>query len=198
MIDALAQFFLVTLGAVFLQNALFTQGLGAERTLIKQPPSQVLRLGATLTLVMVISSILSWLVNRLLLRFPLARSYMRSILFILCIAVTYLSLYWLSKKYASKLLFPVGRELIISASSCVVLGTLLLAAHENMTFFNTIGMGIGAGAGYTMALLVITEGRDRLALLNVPKIFRGLPITLLYLGLLSLAICGLAGHQLPI
>ena len=61
MIDALAQFFLVTLGAVFLQNALFTQGLGAERTLIKQPPSQVLRLGATLTLVMVISSILSFL-----------------------------------------------------------------------------------------------------------------------------------------
>ena len=61
----------------------------------------------------------------------------------------------------------------------------------------TCGFAFGSGAGYTLALLLISEGRKRIALSDVPRAFRGLPVALIYIGILSLAIYGLIGHQLP-
>ena len=196
MINTFIRFFFVAIGAMFFQNFLLLHGFGAERILIKQSPQQVLRLGGTLTLVTVFSGILFWLINPILISLPLAR-YLRALTFVLCILVTYLIISFLGRKFSGKWFLPLGKNLTISASSCVVLGALLVASNNNMNLWNTIAMGLGANIGYVLALLVVTEGRDRLALLDVPKLFRGLPITLLYLGLLSLAICGLMGHQLP-
>ena len=78
-----------------------------------------------------------------------------------------------------------------------MLGTILIAFSGGYGFVKTVGFAFGSGIGYTAAPLLVREGRRRIALSDVPRAFRGLPIMLLYIGILSLAIYGLIGHQLP-
>ena len=46
-----------------------------------------------------------------------------------------------------------------------------------------------------LAVLLVTEARHRLRSKAIPKAFRGLPITLVYIGVLALAIYGFTGHS---
>ena len=93
--------------------------------------------------------------------------------------------------------YPLRRDAANAAFSCAVLGTILIAFSGGYGFVKTVGFAFGSGIGYTAALLLVREGRRRIALSDVPRAFRGLPIMLLYIGILSLAIYGLIGHQLP-
>ena len=51
--------------------------------------------------------------------------------------------------------------------------------------------------GFGFAAIMVGYGISRLEYCHVPKVFKGVPIALIYLGLLSLAFYGLVGHQLP-
>ncbi len=98
--------------------------------------------------------------------------------------------------------------------NCAVLGSILVVFRSGETILKsynfipassvgyttlvqTLGFCIGSGIGYTAALILVNEGRRRLSLSDVPKAFKGLPATLLYVGIFSLAIYGLTGHSLP-
>jgi len=72
-----------------------------------------------------------------------------------------------------------------------------LSASQNFVLTQTLGYAVGSALGYTVAIFVIYYARKRLAISAVPRSFRGLPILLIYLGLLSLALYGLIGHNLP-
>ena len=74
---------------------------------------------------------------------------------------------------------------------------MILAANLQNSLSSTLGYGIGTGIGYMLALLLIYFGRRRLELIALPRAFKGLPILLLYIGLISLAVYGMIGHQLP-
>ena len=75
--------------------------------------------------------------------------------------------------------------------------SLLIAFSGSYGLVQTVGFALGSGIGYTLAILLLCEGRRRIALSDVPRAFRGMPVMLLYAGILSLAIYGLIGHQLP-
>ena len=76
-------------------------------------------------------------------------------------------------------------------------GALYVTAYQEFHFFRITGYALGSGLGYTLALVIIYFARKRLAISPVPRSFRGLPILLIYLGLISLALYGLIGHRLP-
>ena len=79
--------------------------------------------------------------------------------------------------------------------NCCVLGTLLVAAIQNYNLLQSIGFGFGSGVGYLLAVLLVTEAQHRLRSKAIPSAFRGLPITLVYIGVLALAIYGFTGHS---
>ena len=81
----------------------------------------------------------------------------------------------------------------------LVIAGLLISSRMSTTsqFFSFFGYCLGAGVGFTAALLILWSVRSRLSLTRIPKIFRGFPITFLCLGILSLALFGLLGNQLP-
>ena len=56
------------------------------------------------------------------------------------------------------------------------------------------GVALGSGVGYVLAVQVVLEGQRKLDSEKVPGIFRGLPVALLYIGILALAIYGFTGH----
>ena len=55
---------------------------------------------------------------------------------------------------------------------------------------------MGTGVGVTLALVLLDVANQNIAMSRVPRIFRGLPILLLYIGILSLAFYGLIGHPI--
>ena len=83
----------------------------------------------------------------------------------------------------------------LAALNSGVLGTVLVARTQTFTLGQSLGFGLGSGLGYVLAVLLVTEARHRLRSRAIPKAFRGLPITLVYIGVLALAIYGFTGHS---
>ena len=79
--------------------------------------------------------------------------------------------------------------------NCAVLGPMLLSGVQNFTFVQTMGFALGSALGYGFAVILLSEGQRKLSSKKVPAPFRGLPVNLLYLGILALAIYGLTGHR---
>lgn len=77
-----------------------------------------------------------------------------------------------------------------------ILGTLFISTIQSFSLVQTMGFALGSGVGYVLAVQVVTEGQRKLQSDAVPATFRGLPITLLYIGILALAIYGFTGHML--
>ena len=73
--------------------------------------------------------------------------------------------------------------------------TVLVERTQSFTLGESLGFGLGSGIGYVLAVLLVTEARHRLRSKAIPKAFRGLPITLVYIGVLALAIYGFTGHS---
>lgn len=110
-----------------------------------------------------------------------------------------LLVYYLVKHLRPQLFMQVKDALPFYGINSVTLGSLLIASRMSTTsqFFSFFGYCLGAGVGFTAALLILWSVRSRLSLTRIPKIFRGFPITFLCLGILSLALFGLLGNQLP-
>ena len=97
-----------------------------------------------------------------------------------------------------KYLCPQGvleGALPLAAVNSGVLGTVLVERTQSFTLGESLGFGLGSGLGYVLAVLLVTEARHRLRSKAIPKAFRGLPITLVYIGVLALAIYGFTGHS---
>lgn len=199
--NLIQEFFVVILTAIVLQNAVFTRGLGAsKRTFSLSSPRKILLFGAVLSFVTVFSSLLAWPLNNLLREKEFlseGRLYLRYLLVIACICAVFALMFLLTRAYMPRLHYHL-RKLMVSASfNSAVLGSILIAFSESYGFVKTLGFALGSGIGCTFAFLIVYEGRRSLILSDVPKSFRGLPILLLYIGIFSLAIYGLIGHQLP-
>ena len=87
------------------------------------------------------------------------------------------------------------RILPIAAMNSGVLGTVLVERTQSFTLEQSIGFGLGSGLGYLLAVMLVTEAQNRLRSRAIPEAFRGLPITLIYIGVLALAIYGFTGHS---
>jgi electron transport complex protein RnfA len=97
------------------------------------------------------------------------------------------------KKVSQPLYRALGIFLPLITTNCAILGLALLASMKNYSFLESIVFGIGAGVGFTLALVIMAGIREELDLADVPKSFRGAPITLIVAGILALAFMGFAG-----
>jgi Na+-translocating ferredoxin:NAD+ oxidoreductase RnfA subunit len=75
-----------------------------------------------------------------------------------------------------------------------VLGTMLICANQNYTILQSVAFALGSGLGYVFAVFIVREGRRRLRSKAISSIFQGLPSSMIYIGVLSLAIYALVGH----
>ena len=97
-----------------------------------------------------------------------------------------------------KYLCPQGvleGALPLAAVNSGVLGTVLVERTQSFTLEQSMGFGLGSGLGYLLAVMLVTEADRRLRSEAIPEAFRGLPSTLIYIGVLALAIYGFTGHS---
>lgn len=187
-----------TLLATFTENTIFSRALGSSTSLwVIRKRYQILSFGIIMTVITTVSSVGAYLV------LPFVRetqyySYILPLVYVGIIAVVYIVMLFITHRLPLK-----NRDIMLMfihrcAFNCAVLGALLLATEYELDLPGFIGFGIGTGLGFTLATYLTYIAYDRLNSKAVPKAFRGFPITLFYIGILSLAIYGMIGHELPV
>jgi electron transport complex protein RnfA len=184
--------------AIFFENTIFSRAIGTSTVLYTvRKKYNVFLFGLIVTIIITASSVITYFVNPLLQKLTY-KDYITPAIYVAIIGVVYI----ISLIVASSF-FPQHKKTFlpmihVSAFNCAVLGALLLSANiANLTFAGSIGFGIGTGIGYTLASFFVAVAYERLSSIQVPNAFRGFPITLIYIGIVSLAFYGLIGHELP-
>lgn len=199
-ISAISTCFFYAILAVFAQNAVLARGMGVSRLvqLVGDDDTSSLLFGLLLSLICVLNAPLSWMAGNLLQNLP-QRAMLRPLVFVICSFLVCGALYLLFSKVEK---FPYRKRLMrmlpnAGFNTCVV-GTMLSATVQHFTFSQMMGYALGSGIGYLIAVLMVSEARRRLRSEKVPGPFRGLPIVLIYLGILAMAVYGFTGHTVVI
>lgn len=149
------------------------------------------RMGATVTFVMLVSSTTAYGVQALLTSLDVP--YLRLISFIAVIASTVQLVEMFIKKSSPKLFQAMGIFLPLITTNCAILGLALFQTNRGYGFLQCIVFALGAGAGFTLALVLMAGLRERLDLADTPDVVRGTALTLVLAGLLSVCFMGFAG-----
>ncbi len=123
-------------------------------------------------------------------------SFLSFILFIATIAAATQVVEMAVDRFAPALYTTLGVFLPLIAVNCVILGGSLFMQEREYTFGESVVFGIGSGLGFAIALVALAAIREKLAYSNVPAGLRGLGITFISAGLMSLAFMVFSGIQL--
>ena len=192
-------FLATALTAMTIENPAFARalGLGRDTMFMKSPKSGIL-LGGTLTWMVVLSSLFAAMFNVVLIDVAYA-GLTRPLAYLASVALVYA---FTVKILLERIDMPTYKQRFVEVMPLATFNTALFGAFyisvtQNFDVFQTIGYALGTGAGYTAAILIIYFARQRLSVSPAPRSFRGLPVLLVYLGLISLALYGLIGRVLP-
>jgi Na+-translocating ferredoxin:NAD+ oxidoreductase subunit A len=120
-------------------------------------------------------------------------AYLRTLTFILVIAVVVQFTEMVVHKTSPALYRVLGIFLPLITTNCAVLGVALLNVKANNSLFQSVVYGFGASVGFSLVLVLFAAMRERLAAADVPLPFRGASIGLVTAGLMSLAFMGFTG-----
>ena len=143
------------------------------------------RMGLSVTLVITISSIITYLLFHYVL-VPTDTVYLKTIMFILVIACTVQAFELIIKRTNKKLYETLGLYLPLITTNCAVLGTVLLNITNDYNLLETIIFSIGSSIGFTLVIYVFSTIRERLDTCDVPNKFKGVPIALVTASILAL------------
>lgn len=148
-------------------------------------------MGMATTFVMLVSSICAFTINTLLVEFDI--EFLRLISYIAVIASAVQLVEMSMKKFSPALFRALGIFLPLITTNCAILGLALFQTFKEYSFLQSLVYSLGAGAGFTIAILLMAGLRERLELSNVPSVSQGAALTLMLAGLLSLTFMGFAG-----
>lgn len=189
MLEALVLFF----SAAIVNNFVLVRFLGICPFLgVSNQLSAAVGMGGATTFVLMLSALVCSIVNFQVL-LPLELTSLELIVDIIIIAITVQLVEILIKKSSFALYQALGIYLPLITTNCIVLGLVLLNSSLNHTIFHALVYALGAGAGFTLVLVLFAAMRERLALNDVPAPFKGSAIALITAGLMSLAFMGFAG-----
>ena len=189
-------FFSYAVLAIFAQNAVFTRRLGVSRLvqLVGDERTSSWWFALMLCITQVLVAPLVYFAGSFIAPLP-NRAQLRPVMYLTCIAAVCLFELLVLKLAKGPRSGQLIRILPVAAVNSGVLGTVLVERTQSFTLEQSLGFGLGSGLGYLLAVMLVTEAQNRLRSRAIPEAFRGLPITLIYIGVLALAIYGFTGHS---
>ncbi len=152
--------------------------------------STALRMGLANIFVLMITSLCAWGLNTYVL--PHA-PYLRLISFIVVIASLVQIVEMAIKKLSPALFEALGIYLPLITTNCAILGLAIFQTNRGYGLFEGLAFALGAGAGLTLALVLMASIRETTEFSDVPQVARGTGLVLIIAGSLSLAFMGFAG-----
>lgn len=193
MLDLTTEIALILIGTVLVNNFVLVQFLGLCPFLgVSRKLETAAGMAIATTFVLTLSSSCSYLANEYLLA-PLGLEYLRTLTFILVIAVVVQFTEMVIHRTSPLLYQVLGIFLPLITTNCAVLGVALLNVQKQNGFVESIVYGLGASIGFSLVLILFSATRERLAAADIPVPFKGAPIALITAGLMSLAFMGFSG-----
>lgn len=189
----MTEFALILVSTVLVNNFVLVKFLGLCPFMgVSRKLETAMGMGLATTFVLTLSSVTSYLVNSYLL-IPLELEYLRTISFILVIAVVVQFTELVVHKTSPLLHQVLGIFLPLITTNCAVLGVALLNVQEQHGFIESALYGFGAAVGFSMVLVLFAAIRERVNAADVPEVFQGNAIALITAGLMSMAFMGFSG-----
>ena len=148
-------------------------------------------MGLATMFVMLVSSVCAYGINVLLVKYNL--EFLRLICYIAVIASAVQLVEMTVKKLSPTLFRALGIFLPLITTNCAILGLALFQTFKEYNFLQSLAYSVGAGAGFTLALMLMAGLRVRMDLADVPSISRGAALSFMLAGMLSLTFMGFAG-----
>ncbi len=149
-------------------------------------------MGMAVTFVMTLATSIGWLIyNLVLVKFNLL--FLEYVVFILVIASLVQIVEMFIRKYSSALYQSLGIYLPLITTNCAILGVALFMVTRNYKFLEAVIFGFSGGIGFSLVILIMAGIRQELEFADIPKVFKGAPLTLVTAGLLALVFMGFSG-----
>ena len=189
----MTEFLLLLIGTVLVNNFVLVQFLGLCPFMgVSGKLETAIGMSMATTFVLTLASLSSYLVEHYIL-LPLGIGYLRTLSFILVIAVVVQFTEMVVHKTSPTLYRLLGIFLPLITTNCAVLGVALLNINQDHNFVESVIYGFGAALGFSLVLILFSAMRERLAAADVPKPFKGASIGMITAGLMSLAFMGFTG-----
>ena len=199
--------------AIFIENILLAYFLGMCSFLaISKKVDTSIGLGFAVIFVLTITAPANWIIHNYLLKDgalvwlnpeygingskSIDLSFLNSIIFIAVIAAMVQLVEMTLDRFAPKLYISLGIFLPLIAVNCAILGGSMFLVEREYTFLETTVYGFGSGIGFFMAIASMAAIRHRIRYSNVPSELRGVGITMLLTGLVSMAFMAFSGIDL--
>ena len=199
--------------AIFIENILLAYFLGMCSFLaISKKVDTSIGLGFAVIFVLTITAPANWAIHNFLLKAGalswlnkdfgvegnnvIDLSFLNSIIFIAVIAAMVQLVEMTLDKFSPKLYTSLGIFLPLIAVNCAILGGSMFLVERNYTFMESTVYGFGSGIGFFMAIASMAAIRHRIRYSNVPSELRGVGMTMLLTGLVSMAFMAFSGIDL--
>jgi electron transport complex protein RnfA len=187
------ELFLIFISAVLVNNFVLTRFLGLCPYLgVSRKSETALGMGLAVIFVMTLASLATNCIYIYIL-VPLNLIFLEYVAFILVIASLVQFVETFLKKTSPALYRALGIYLPLITTNCAILGLALLNVIKGYNILRSLAFGLGAGIGFTLALVIMAEIRERLEFADIPEPLKGFSITLIIAGLLAIAFMGFSG-----
>jgi electron transport complex protein RnfA len=184
---------LLVINAALVNNFVLVKSLGLCPFMgVSRKLDTAIGMGLSTTFVLTLSTICTFIINQYLLE-PFNIGYLRIIAFILVISAMVQLTEMIIRKTSPMLYQLLGIYLPLITANCIVLGVSLLNFQEQRSLLDATLYSFGAAIGFSLALILFSAMRERIAVADVPTPFIGNPIALITAGLMSMAFMGFAG-----
>ena len=191
--DLLKSLIIILMTSVLVNNYVLSRFLGICPFLgVSKQLKQATGMGLSVIFVMLAATAVTWPLQIYVLN-PLGLGYMQTVTFILVIAALVQFIEMALKKFVPALHKSLGVYLPLITTNCAVLGVTINNINDGYNFIESMVSSLGCGLGFLLAMVLFAGVRSRLEESNVPKCFRGLPITLIAASIVSLSFFGFGG-----
>ncbi len=186
----LTKILLALVTTILIDNVVLSQFMGLCPFLgVSKQLKTALGMGAAVIFVITVASAATAGLYRGIL-LPLELTYLNTIVFIVVIAALVQLVEMILRKFSPALYKALGVYLPLITTNCAVLGVALTNVQQDNSIGMSILVGFGTATGFAVAICILAGIRERIAHNDIPKAFRGMPITLLCAGLMAIAFFG--------
>lgn len=178
------------ISASLVNNVVLSQFLGLCPFLgVSKKTDTALGMGGACVFVITLASLTTSIIYKFILD-PLDLSYLKTIVFILVIAMLVQFVEMILKKYIVSLYQALGVYLPLITTNCAVLGVALNNVTDGYTILQSVVCGFATAVGFTIAIVILAGLREKMEYNDIPASFKGMPLVLLTSGLMAIAFTG--------
>ncbi|MCH5196334.1 MAG: hypothetical protein J1F28_06455 [Oscillospiraceae bacterium] len=194
MAEVFARMVSLAMISIFTQNAIFDRAFGINVAIYaSRKTSHIIGFTVAITLMTTFASAAAYPFDLMLLPSENGYLYM-PLIYVGIVGVLYLLGLFALWGFFPKTYYKVNKYAHLAIFNCTVFGALFLNYNFGKGFAGYVGYGFGTGIGFFLACFLLNIAHERLNNDKIPRAFRGYPIMLVFIGIISLAFNVLVGY----